>query len=133
MSKIVLFVGRALIACLFILAGLAKLTGPQPFLAHMAQHGVPGQLLPLVAALELMTGLAILTGVLLRPAAAALGLFCVATAFLFHLVPGDHAERALFLKDLAIAGGLFALAASRPVCRYLADSALAPTRGRAST
>jgi putative oxidoreductase len=133
MSRIAFFVGRALIAYLFILAGMAKLTGPQPFLGHMVQHGVPGELLPLVAALELATGLGILTGIFMRPAAAVLGLFCVATAFLFHLVPGDHAERTLFLKDLAIAGGLFVLAASRPVSRYLADSALAPAPGSFAT
>ena len=104
------FAGRALIALLFILAGFAKFTGPKPFLAHMAEHRVPGVLLPAVAALELGCGLLILIGWQGRYAALALAGFCVATAFVFHLNFTDHAERSLFFKDLAIAGGLLALA-----------------------
>lgn len=108
-SRVVELLGRALIAFLFIPAGVAKLADPSPFLAHMAAHGVPGGLLPLVALLELSAGLAILTGLQARAAALALGIFCVLTALLFHLNLADHAERSLFLKDLAIAGGLFVM------------------------
>jgi putative oxidoreductase len=105
--------GRALMALLFILAGIGKIIGPAPFLAHMAAHGVPGLLLPAVIALELLGGLAVLTGVLLRPAALVLACFSLATALVFHLGWADHVERTLFFKDIAIAGGLFALAAAR--------------------
>jgi putative oxidoreductase len=104
--------GRALIALLFILAGIGKIIGPEPFLAHMAAHGVPGLLLPVVIALEVLGGLAVLTGVLLRPAATALACFSMATAIVFHLDWADHVERTMFFKDIAIAGGLFALAAA---------------------
>jgi putative oxidoreductase len=45
-------------------------------------------------------------------AAGALALFCLATAFGFHLDLADKAERTLFVKDLAIAGGLMVVAAS---------------------
>jgi putative oxidoreductase len=106
------FVGRSLIALLFILAGLAKIAGPQPFLAHMAQHRVPGMLLPLVILLELGAGAMVLTGWHARWAALALAGFCIATMVLFHLDWADKAERTLFFKDLAIAGGLLVLAAS---------------------
>lgn len=103
--------GRALIALLFIGAGVTKLTGPAPYLAHMAQHGVPGLLLDAVAALEIGAGAAVLLGWRLRWSAGALGLFCIATALVFHLNLADHAERTSFFKDLAIAGGLLAMAA----------------------
>ena len=112
--RLVEMFGRILIAQLFILAGIAKFATPAPFLAHMAAHGVPGGLLPLVGLLEVTAGLAILCGLWIRPAALALGAFCVATALLFHLNLADHAERSLFLKDLAIAGGLFTLGGSKP-------------------
>ena len=105
--------GRTLVALLFVLAGIGKVLGPQPFLAHMAAHGVPGLLLPAVVALEILGGLAVLTGVLLRPAATALACFSLATALVFHLDWADHVERTMFFKDIAIAGGLFALAAAR--------------------
>jgi putative oxidoreductase len=128
MNQLVNFLGRALIACLFVPAGLAKFVGPTPFLEHMAAHGVPGALLPLVATLEVVTGLSILTGVFARYSAFALGLFCVTTAFVFHFNFVDHVERALFLKDLAIAGGLFVLATSWPISRYLDDAASKPSK-----
>jgi len=104
------FAGRALIAFLFVPAGITKITGPQPYLAHMAQHGVPGALLPLVYLLEIGGGLLLLSGWQSRWAALALAVFCVATAFVFHLDLGDKVERTQFVKDLAIAGGLLALA-----------------------
>lgn len=128
MNQLVNFLGRALIACLFVPAGLAKFIGPAPFLDHMAAHGVPGLLLPLVATLEVVTGLSILTGVFARYSAFTLGLFCVSTAFVFHFDFADHAERSLFLKDLAIAGGLFVLATSWPIRRYLDDATSKPSR-----
>jgi putative oxidoreductase len=54
--------GRALMALLFVLAGLAKALGPQPFLDHMAAFGVPAILLPAVILLEIGAGLAVLIG-----------------------------------------------------------------------
>jgi putative oxidoreductase len=71
---IVTIVGRTLLALLFILAGAAKIAGPQPFLDHMAAHHIPGVLLPLVIALELGAGLALLLGWQLSFAAGALAL-----------------------------------------------------------
>jgi putative oxidoreductase len=111
-TTIVILVGRSLLALLFILAGAAKIIGPQPFLDHMAAHHVPGALLPLVIALELGAGAALLVGWQLPFAAGALALFCVATALGFHLDLADKAERTLFVKDLAIAGALMVIAAS---------------------
>ena len=113
-ARVARILGRCLIALLFVPAGIAKLTSPPPFLTHMAQHGVPGWLLPFVAVLEIGCGAAILSGILWRPASAVLGLFCVATAFLFHFDLSDHVERTMFLKDLAIAGGLLVVAGSTP-------------------
>jgi putative oxidoreductase len=111
-AAILVLVGRALLASLFILAGAAKIAGPQPFLDHMAAHRVPGALLPLVIALELGAGAALLIGWQLPFAAGALAAFCVATALGFHLDLADKAERTLFIKDLAIAGALMVIAAS---------------------
>ncbi len=110
MNSIIGMTGRTLIALLFVLAGLAKLVGSQPFLEHMAQFNVPGILLYGVIALELGAGLALLFGFQVRYAALALGVFCILTALVFHHDLGDKMERTLFLKDLAIAGGLFAVA-----------------------
>ncbi|MBV8192953.1 MAG: DoxX family protein [Alphaproteobacteria bacterium] len=112
--------GRTLIALLFILAGLAKALGPQPFLDHMAAFGLPGFLLPAVILLEIGAGLALLVGWRLGEAAAALAAFCILTALIFHHDLGDKTERTLFFKDLAIAGGLLAIAATAAGRRTLA-------------
>ena len=104
--------GRLLLAALFILAGVAKIIGRQPFLDHMAQQRVPGVLLPLVILVELGGGLLAASGFEAQWAALALAGFCVLCAVVFHRDWSNKAERTLCLKDLAIAGGLLVLAAS---------------------
>jgi putative oxidoreductase len=121
--KVVAIAGRTLLAALFILAGIAKITNPQPFLDHMAAHHIPGVLLPGVIALELGAGLAVLVGWQIPIAAGALALFCLATAFGFHFDLTDKAERTLFAKDLAIAGSLMMIAAT--AWRQAANSKIA--------
>jgi putative oxidoreductase len=118
---VITIVGRSLLALLFILAGAAKIAGPQPFLDHMAAHHIPGVLLPLVSLLELGAGAALLMGWRLPFAAGALALFCVATAFVFHLDLTDKAERTLFIKDLALAGALMVIAAGASQIRAVAS------------
>jgi putative oxidoreductase len=120
-------VGRALVALLFILAGLAKALGPQPFLEHMAAFGVPSVLLPAVIVLEIGAGLAVLFGWRLREAAAALAGFSLLTAVIFHHDFANKAERTLFFKDLAIAGGLLAMAAAAEAGRRREVSAASRT------
>lgn len=105
--------GRALLALLFVLAGLAKILGPQPYLDHMRAVSVPTLLLPAVIGLELGAGLLLLAGWRANWAAAALAGFCLLTASLFHHQLGDKVERTSFFKDLAIAGGLLVVASRR--------------------
>src|SRR5215471_15864709 len=109
LPRLASIVGRALIAMLFILAGVAKAIGPQPFLQHMAAFGVPSFLLPAVVVLEVGAGAALLLGWRLRDAAGALGIFCLLTALVFHHDLADKAERTLFFKDVALAGALLAM------------------------
>ena len=112
MTLIVATVGRAMLAGLFILAGVAKLLGPAPFLAHMDQFRVPRFVLPGVIALEIGFGAALLMGWRTPITAGVLSAFCVATAVVFHHQLGDRVERTQFFKDMALAGALAALAAA---------------------
>lgn len=105
--------GRLLLAQLFILAGVAKIVGPQPFLDHMRAFGVPTVLLPAVIALEIGAGALLLVGWRAAWAAGALAAFCLLTAAVFHHQLDIKTERTLFLKDIAIAGGLLVLASRR--------------------
>ena len=112
MALIVATVGRAMLAALFILAGVAKLLGPAPFLAHMDQFRIPRLVLPAVIALEIGAGAALLMGWRTAITAGVLSAFCVATAVVFHHQLGDRVERSQFFKDMALAGALAALAAA---------------------
>jgi putative oxidoreductase len=106
------FFGRFLIAALFLLAAGNKFVRTDAILEHMQAQHVPEYLFPLVVTLEVVAGLAILVGFQVRWAALVLASFCVATAVLFHMDFSQAVERTMFTKDLAIAGGLFILAAT---------------------
>jgi putative oxidoreductase len=77
----------------------------------MESMGVPGALLPLVILLELGGGLAVLLGWQTRIAAFLLAGFSVLTALIFHANFGDQMQSILFMKNLAMAGGLLFLVA----------------------
>ncbi|WP_237068176.1 DoxX family protein [Microbulbifer guangxiensis] len=102
--------GRVLMSLMFISAGWSKIVGYAGTQAYMESAGVPGALLPLVIIAELGGGLAVLFGFLTRWAALGLALFCLASAWLFHNVPGDQAQMINFMKNVTIAGGFFILA-----------------------
>lgn len=104
--------GRVLLATLFVLAGISKIATPQPYLDHMAEFHIPGFLIYGAIVLEIGAGLALMFGYQVPWAALALGVFCILVAFLFHFDPGNKVERTMFLKDLALAGGLLAMSAA---------------------
>ncbi|MFA5941443.1 MAG: DoxX family protein [Sinimarinibacterium sp.] len=103
-------VGRVLIAAIFVTAGWGKIGGYEGTQQYMQAMGVPGALLPLVIFAELGGGLAIVFGLLTRLAAAGLAVFCVVSAFLFHGA-ADQVNQIMFMKNLALAGGLLFLVA----------------------
>lgn len=112
MNNSALLAGRLGLALLFILAGFAKLgAGYAGTQGYMESMGIAGGLLPLVIALEIGGGLAILAGFLTRWSALALAGFSVASALIFHLDLGDANQFNAFFKNIAIAGGFLVLAA----------------------
>ena len=111
MTNISNLIGRILLAAIFLLAGINKIPGYAGTQAYMESMGVPGMLLPLVIALEIGAALALIVGWQTRLAAAALAVFTIASALLFHADFGDQTQMILFMKNWAIAGGLLLLVA----------------------
>ena len=107
-------VARIFLSTIFIMAGAQKITGYAGTQAYMAKAGVPGELLPLVIALEVGGGIAILVGMYARYAALALAIFTIVAAVLFHADTADRIQTILFMKNGALAGGLLLLAANGP-------------------
>jgi putative oxidoreductase len=104
--------GRVLMSVIFVMAGFSKIgayTGTQ---GYMESVGVPGGMLPLVIALEVGAGLALLLGWQTRISAFLLAGFSVLSALIFHADFGDQMQSILFMKNLAMAGGLLILVAN---------------------
>ena len=106
--------GRLLISIIFLMAGISKITGYAGTQAYMESAGVPGLLLPLVIGLEILGAVALMIGYRTRLAALLLAGFTVVSALLFHNMFVDSSQTIMFMKNLAIAGGLLLLVANGP-------------------
>jgi putative oxidoreductase len=106
-----LLAGRLLLALIFVHEAVSLSFGFGAAASVMSKVGVPPAALVLVILLQFGAGLMVGSGWHARPGSFSLGLFCLATAFLFHSNLSARNELLHFEKDLAIAGGMFVLAA----------------------
>jgi len=98
-------VGRFLISLMFVTSVFSKISGYAATQGYMEAMGVPGALLPLVIAVELLGGLAVMLGWHTRIAAFLLAGFTLLSALLFHANFGDQMQMIMFMKNISIAGG----------------------------
>jgi putative oxidoreductase len=108
-ENFILLASRLLMAWIFLHEGVFLVLNFDASAAGMAKAGVPAFALVATIVLQLGAGIAIAAGWHARLGAVALGLFCVATAVLFHTNFANRNELLHFEKDLAIAGGMFVL------------------------
>jgi len=121
MQNLATLLGRLLLACLFLPAGIAKLGGFAGTVGYIASVGLP---MPQVSAalalvVEIVGALALILGLGTRWAALVLALFTLAASVFFHafwaapegqqLIP-----QLLFFKNIGVVGGLLILAAWGP-------------------
>ncbi len=112
-------IGRLLLAFIFVFAAIGKIKNYHGTALFMAAHGVPGALLPLVIALELLAGLAVMVGIWTRWAALLLALFSAAAIAIFHHHFATMNEQIVTLAEASFTGGLLILAAHGPGCLSL--------------
>lgn len=110
---------RLLMVALFLPAGIGKLTGFAGTVGYISSVGLPLPTLAAVVALivEIVGSLALLAGFGTRIAALVLAAFTLVASFFFHAywgVPADQAfmQQLLFFKNIAVVGGLLAIAAN---------------------
>jgi len=120
-------IGRLLIGAIFLVSGFAKLTDTSGTVAHMEAAGIPyAHTLAIVAGIaEIAGGLSLVFGLLTRIGAIGLILFMIPTTIIFHgfwNFEGTEQKMQMvnFMKNLAIIGGLFMVAAFGP-SRYSID------------
>lgn len=102
--------GRILLAAMFLIAGVGKISGYAGTQGYMESMGVPGALLPLVIALEVLGAIAIIVGYRTRLVALALAGFTLVAGFVFH-GGADQMQQIMLLKNLSVAGGFLLLVA----------------------
>jgi putative oxidoreductase len=111
MNNYLVLLGRIGVSLMFLWSGWGKIGGYAATAQYMQSAGVPTGMLPLVIAVELGGGLAILFGLLTRWAAFGLALYTIAAAVLFHAHFDDQNQTIHFWKNVTIAGGFLVLAA----------------------
>lgn len=111
-QKIAELGGRILLALLFLMSGVGKISAYSGTAAYMASTGVPGALLPVVIAIEVLGAAAIIIGYKTRIVAFLMAGFTLVTALLFHNNFQDQIQMIMFLKNVSIAGGFLLLVAN---------------------
>jgi len=133
LRNVAALVGRILLALIFVLSGLGKLTNLSGFVdtttAHFANAGIPSILvhpaLYLSIVVELGGGLLIIAGLKARWAAFIVFLWLIPVTLAFHVADYYQAvqqhqamnalvQQIMYLKNLAVMGGLLVLAAMGP-------------------
>jgi putative oxidoreductase len=131
-TSIVPLFGRILLSLVFIMGGVGKITGfsYEEGMVAAKHFPLPAVALGIALVIELVGGLAILTGLFARFTAWIVFLYMIPTTFMFHnfwaMQGADRIDAMIhFQKNIAIMGGLLLLAAlgAGP---YSIDSARAP-------
>ena len=105
MANLIDLIGRILISALFLTSAYDKIFSIDGSMSWIEGFGIPGFLLYPAIVLEVILPLCIVIGYQARIAAGLLAIFCLATAFIFHLNFIDPMQKISFLKNVGLAGG----------------------------
>lgn len=132
MNTIAAFVGRILLAVIFIVSGAGKLFNINATEAMITGVGLPSGLAVPTALFELIGGIAIAFGFMTRLFAIMFAGFCLLAILFFHRDLADPVQGTMALKNLAIAGGFLCLFAHSQM-RWSYDSMRIARRGEIAT
>ena len=104
--------GRILLASIFLISGLTKIGSYAATAGYMDSTGIPGELLPVVIAFEVLAAIALVVGWKTRLTAFLLAGFTLLSGLVFHSNFADQMQMIMFLKNVAITGGLLLLVAN---------------------
>ena len=112
MANLIDLIGRIFISALFLISAYNKIFSIDGSMSWMEGFGIPGFLLYPAIALEIILPLCRVIGFQARIAAGLLAIFCLATAFIFHLNFIDPMQKISFLKNIGLAGGFLFIVAN---------------------
>ena len=110
-SGLFAFVGRIMLALIFIVSGAIKLGDPSATVTALTSVGFPASLALPSILFELVGGIMIALGIFTRIMSLVFAAFCLLTALLFHSETADPTQAAMAMKNIAIAGGFLCLVA----------------------
>jgi len=116
MKNVIPLIGRILMAAIFLVAGYGKIMQPAGTQLYMAGHGMPLPVLSwaLAVVFEVGGGALLVLGYKARWAAGALIVFTILATAVFHSQLSDRMQMIMFMKNLAIIGGLLMVVSSGP-------------------
>ena len=103
------FIGRVMLALIFIVSGAMKLSDIGATEINLASVGMPTTLALPAILFELVGGIMIAFGIFTRITALLFAGFCLLTALMFHSETADPVQASAALKNIAIAGGFLCL------------------------
>ena len=112
MGNLIDLLGRILISALFLISAYNKIFSIDGTMSWMEGFGVPGFLIYPAILLEIILPIFVIVGYRARVSAALLALFCLATAFIFHLDFSNQTQLVSFLKNIGLAGGFLFIVAN---------------------
>ena len=116
MKAIVLLLSRVFISTIFVISTITKILDPAGTIKYMKSYGMPYAGLFLIAAifLEGAGGLSLLFGFRIRWGSLMLLIFLIPTTIIFHTDFSQRLQVIMFLKNLAIIGGLLTFLYAEP-------------------
>ena len=116
-ENFLILMGRILMGALFLWAGFAKVVHWSGSVQYMKSKNLPSSLLPAAIALQILGGLSILLGFEARVGCLLLIVFIIPSALKMHDFwnlqdPEKTVEKTMFMKDVAVLGGLLLLLAT---------------------
>jgi len=110
----VILLGRVLMSAIFLRSGYGKLMAPAATMGMFMHYRLPavGAVYAVALVVELLGGALILAGWKTRYVAPVMAAWCIATAVVAHLHPGDVTQMINFYKNLCMAGGFLLLGAN---------------------
>ena len=113
---IVEVLGRIFISALFLIEAVRKFFNPDMSMMYMSDHGVPEFLFYPSIAFEIIIPLLLIVGYKTRISASLLAVFVLTVTLIFHShhIVDDSMQLTIFLKNLAIIGGLLLIISNKP-------------------
>ena len=108
--------GRIFISALFLIEAIRKFFNPDMSMMYMSDHGVPEFLFYPSIAFEIIIPLLLIVGYKTRISASLLAVFVLTVTLIFHShhIIDDGMQLTIFLKNLAIIGGLLLIISNKP-------------------